>query len=376
MEELTALLTQLVEIDSVNPSLARDGAGERQLARFVGGWLEKAGLEVVFEEVTPGRDNVIAIARGRGTGRSLLLNAHLDTVGVGNMQNPHAAVIREGRLYGRGALDTKGGLAAYMLAAAHAKTLNLPGDVILTAVADEEYASLGTERLVEKWRADAALVAEPTDLEIVATHKGFVWIEIETYGVAAHGSKPEIGVDAIAKMGKILVEIENLGKTLARKPLHRLLGAGSLHASLVRGGQEWSTYPDRCLLSVERRTLPGETTAQVQAEIEGILGKLAGEDPDFKAAYKLVFEREPLETSSDSLILTSIVNQSRRLKGQGKVTGFSGWTDAALLNAAGIPALVFGPVGEGLHGAVEWVDLASVQSCYEIVLAVAEDFCA
>lgn len=376
MEELTALLTQLVEIDSVNPSLARDGAGEWQLARFVAGWLEKAGLEVIIEEVAPGRDNVIAIAKGRGTGRSLLLNAHLDTVGVGNMQNPHLAVIREGRLYGRGALDTKGGLAAYMLAAARAKTLNLPGEVILTAVADEEYASLGTEKLVEKWKADAALVAEPTNLEIVATHKGFVWIEIETFGVAAHGSKPEIGIDAIARMGKILVEIENLGKKLAQTPFHPLLGAGSLHASLVQGGQEWSTYPDHCRLSVERRTLPGETTAQVQAEIEGILEKISGEDHDFKASYKLIFEREPLEVASDSLILKSIVDQSRRLFGHGKVAGFSGWTDAALLNAAGIPALVFGPAGEGLHGAVEWVDLASVQSCYEIVLAVAGDFCA
>ncbi|MBN9390991.1 MAG: ArgE/DapE family deacylase [Chloroflexi bacterium] len=379
MKELTDLLAQLVEIDSVNPSLVPGGAGELAIARFVAGWLEKAGLETTIEEIAPGRFNVIAIARGQGQdggkSRSLLLNAHLDTVGTGNMQNPLKAEISGGRLYGRGALDTKGGLAAYMLAAAQAKKLNLPGDIILAAVADEEFASLGTEALVARWQADAALVAEPTNLEIVSTHKGFVWIEIETFGLAAHGSRPQAGVDAIAKMGKVLVEIEKLGGKLALKPPHPLLGTPSIHASLITGGQEWSTYPDRCHLSVERRTLPGETDAIVKAEIAGIIAGLSEADPDFKASYKLTFSREPLEVDPRSPILQSIVAQSNLLTGAANVVGFSGWTDAALLNAANIPALVFGPKGEGLHGAIEWVDLESVEKCCEVVLAIAIDFC-
>ncbi|HEX2909757.1 MAG TPA: ArgE/DapE family deacylase [Chloroflexia bacterium] len=379
LEDLTGLLSQLVEIDSVNPSLVPGGAGEQPIARFVAGWLEKAGLEVTIEEIASGRCNVIAIARGYhktgGKSRSLLLNAHLDTVGTGSMLSPFKADVSDGRLYGRGALDTKGGLAAFMMAAAQAKKLNLPGDIILAAVADEEYASLGTEALVARWQADAALVAEPTDLNIVSTHKGFVWIEIETFGVAAHGSKPEVGVDAIAKMGKVLIEIEKLGKKLAQKTPHPLLGAPSIHASLITGGQEWSTYPDRCHLSVERRTLPGETELSVEAEINEIISNIYKDDPDFKATYKLTFSREPLEVDPQSLILQSIVAQSKRIRGQADVVGFSGWTDAALLNAANIPALVFGPSGEGLHGAVEWVDLASVEKCYEIVLAVVQDFC-
>jgi acetylornithine deacetylase len=377
-EEIIGLLSQLVEIDSVNPSLVPGGAGERQLAQFVATWLEKAGLEVVIEEIAPGRENVIAIAKGRGSGknkgkgegRRLMLNAHLDTVGIGNILNPHQAQITDGKLYGQGALDTKGGLAAFMLVAAQVKKLDLAGEVMLAAVADEEYASLGTEALVRRWQADAALVAEPTDLHIVSTHKGFMWFEIETFGVAAHGSKPEIVVDAIAKMGKVLVEIERLGQTLAHKQVHPLLGPASIHASLINGGQEWSTYPEGCRLSVERRTLPGETRTLVEAELEQLLERIAREDPTFKATFNLIFEREPLEVSPQSEIIKSILSQSQRLTGQAQLSGFSGWTDAALLNAAGISALVFGPVGEGLHGAVEWVDLASVQQCYEVVLAV------
>jgi acetylornithine deacetylase len=379
MDQLTALLSQLIEIDSVNPSLVPGGAGELEIAQFVAGWLQNAGLEVTLDEFSPGRANVIAVAHGQATGPkfNLILNAHLDTVGVTGMENPHKAYLENGRLYGRGALDTKGGLAAFMLAAAQAVRLGLNGDIILTAVADEEHASLGTEALLGRWHANAAIVAEPTDLRIITAHKGFSWLEIETQGFAAHGSMPQVGIDAIAKMGKVLVGLENLSRQLARRQPHPLLGTGSLHASLIQGGQELSSYPARCRLSIERRNIPGETRAQIEAEIQTILTEIAATDPTFKASSKLTFERQPLEVPSDTPIVQSLLKQGARILGYSpQIAGFSGWTDAALLNAANIPAVIFGPSGEGLHGVVEWVDLASVQKCSEITLAVMEDLCA
>jgi acetylornithine deacetylase/succinyl-diaminopimelate desuccinylase-like protein len=157
MNEITTLLQQLVAIDSVNPDLVPGGAGEREIAHFVANWLERAGVEVIFDEPKPGRPNVIGIARGTGGGCSLLLNAHMDTVGVAGMERPHDPVIEGKRLYGRGAFDMKGGLAAAMIAVAQAKKLALSGDVILTAVADEEYASIGTEAIVKQWHADGCM---------------------------------------------------------------------------------------------------------------------------------------------------------------------------------------------------------------------------
>src|SRR5579859_1203936 len=252
MSEITTLLQQLVAIDSVNPDLVPGGAGEREIAHFVANWLERAGVEVTLDEPKPGRPNVIGIVRGTGGGRSLLLNAHMDTVGVAGMERPHDPAVEGNRLYGRGAYDMKGGLAAAMIAVAQAKKLPLRGDVILTAVADEEYASIGTEAIVKQWRADAAIVTEPTELSLCVAHKGFVWLEINTQGIAAHGSRPDLGRDAIVKMGHILVSLEGLDRSLRDGPSHPLLGNGSLHASLIEGGQELSSYPERCILQIGR----------------------------------------------------------------------------------------------------------------------------
>ncbi|MCX6047048.1 MAG: M20/M25/M40 family metallo-hydrolase, partial [Chloroflexi bacterium] len=254
LADVTALLRDLVAIDSVNPDLVPDAAGESGIARYVADWLTRAGLEVEIEEVAPGRPNVIGIARGTGGGRSLMLNAHMDTVGVGGMERPHEPFVDGKRLYGRGAYDMKGGLAVAMVAAAQAKQQQLRGDVIVTAVCDEEYASIGTEAIVKRWRADAAIVTEPTELQICVAHKGFVWLQVTTEGVAAHGSRPDLGVDAIAKMGHVLVALEKLDQELRAQPTHPLLKSGSLHASLIRGGQELSSYPERCVVDVERRT--------------------------------------------------------------------------------------------------------------------------
>src|SRR5262245_58084159 len=272
---IAQLLSELVAIDSVNPGLVPGGAGEGKIARFVAGWLERAGLATEIEELGGGRANVVAIARGTGGGRSLMLNAHLDTVGVAGMESPHEPRIADGRLYGRGACDTKGALAAFMVAAGEVHKRRLRGDVVVTAVADEEYLSAGTEAIARRFRADGAVVGEPTNLRLTTAHKGFVWVRVETRGVAAHGSDYTTGVDAIARMGRVLVGLEELDRRL-RDRAHPLLGSSSLHASLIKGGQELSSYPAECVLELERRTLPGESTAAVEAEVRGVMERAAG----------------------------------------------------------------------------------------------------
>jgi acetylornithine deacetylase len=377
MSEIVELLRQLVAIDSINPDLVPGSAGEEKIARFIADWLERAGLEVVWDESVPGRPNVIGLAQGSGGGRSLLLNAHMDTVGIAGMDRPHDPFIQGNRLYGRGAYDMKGGLAAIMAAGAAAKKRPLRGDVIITAVADEEFASIGTASITKHWRADAAIVTEPTELNICTAHKGFVWLDIETEGIAAHGSRPDLGVDAIVKMGKVLVSIEELDRSLRSTPSHRLLGSGSVHASLSQGGQELSSYPNHCFLSVERRTVPGETLQKVEAEISGILGRITASDPTFKATVNTNLVREPFETSLDEPIVKIVLDKTSRLLGHEPIEiGHTGWMDSALLSSAGIPTVIFGPGGEGAHAVVEWSNLEHVERCAEILTAVAEEFCA
>ncbi len=259
MDKLVHLLSDLVAIDSVNPNMASGTGGEANIAAFIAKWLEQGGVEVQLIETVAGRPNVMGIVHGTGGGKTLMLNGHMDTVGTGGMMDPHKPIIKDGRLYGRGAYDMKGGLAACMEAMTEVRKLHLRGDVVFTAVIDEEYASLGTQHMATSIRADGAIIAEFTELQLITAHRGFAWLEVETQGKAAHGSRPDLGVDAIVKMGKVLAELEKLDLALRSNPSHPLLGSGSIHASLINGGKEPSTYPDQCMLSIERRTLPGET---------------------------------------------------------------------------------------------------------------------
>jgi acetylornithine deacetylase/succinyl-diaminopimelate desuccinylase-like protein len=357
------LLAELVAIDSVNPGYSAGGAGEAEIAGFVAGWLEAAGLEVDLTEVVPGRPNVVGRARGRGVGRTLLLNGHTDTVGYAGMDAPLRPRIEGRRLYGRGACDMKAGLAAIMLAGAHAARSRPAGDVVVAAVVDEELSSLGSEAVARTVRADAAVVAEPTGLAIGVAHRGFVWAELETAGRAAHGSRPDLGEDAIVAMGPVLTGLEELDRELHGREPHPLVGAASVHASTVAGGGEWSTYPDRCRLDVERRTLPGETPAAVEAELRALLPE--------SGSVRLAFVREPLETAPDEPVVEAL----RREAGTSLV-GLPFWTDAALFAAAGIPSVVFGPGGEGLHELVEWADLDELDRAVAVFCALVDRFCA
>lgn len=363
-EELAELTGRLVAIDSTNPDLVPDGVGEVEIAAFVAAWLREAGLDVEIYDAAPGRPNVVAVARGTGGGRSLLLNAHMDTVGVAGMETPFEPVVRDGRLHGRGSGDMKGSLAACMLVAATAAREEFRGDVIVAAVADEEVGSLGTEALVRRTTADAAIVTEPTEEVVAVAHKGFVAFEIETVGRAAHGSRPDLGIDAIAAMGPILSGIAVLDARLRSGVGHALLGTGSIHASVIGGGQEYSSYPAGCLLKGERRTIPGETVELVRAELVELA---AGSG----AAVTLPFHRGPFEIASDEPIVAAL---SRHL-GNDAVGGVAFWADSALLAQAGIPTVVFGPVVGEIHGLDEWVDLASLERCHDAYLAVAREVC-
>jgi acetylornithine deacetylase len=376
MDTPEQLLSDLVAINSINPDLVPGGRGEGEIAQFIANWSEQAGLEVHLHEPVPGRPNVVAIARGSGGGRSLMLNGHMDTVGVEGMKRPHQPYVKEGRLYGRGAYDMKAGLTACMLAVKAAKQKHLRGDVILTAVMDEEYAGLGTMDIAKRYHAEAAIVAEFTELNLILAHKGFVWLDVETIGVAAHGSRPELGVDAIAKMGSMLVELEKLDQSLRSHPTHKWLGSSSLHASLIKGGRELSSYPDRCVLSIERRTLPGETPEMVAAEMQEIIQRLQRSDPSFKAVLRSGIDRPPMETQEDSAIVSMVKESAEKvLKHAPELGGVPFWTDAATLWAAGIPSILFGPSGAGAHAIEEWVDLQSVEQCAEIYLETAAEFC-
>ena len=380
MTELENLLAALVAIDSVNPDLVPGGAGEAGMAQFIAEWGRTAGLETHVQEAGPGRDNVILIARGSGGGRSLMLNAHTDVVGVSDMTAPFQPQVRDGRMYGRGAYDMKSGLAAAMLAVKAARELSLRGDAMLSAVVDEEYGSIGTEALLaewQRWQADAVLIAEPTELNISIAHRGFVWLAFETFGVAAHGSKPELGVDAIAKMGKLLVALERHDQALRAQPSHDLLGSGSLHGSLIKGGEEISMYPAHCQLLVERRTIPGETIDSVQAQAQSLIDELAAVDPAFKGAVKATFARAPFSIAPDHALVRQLkAIAEARLDQDVQLIGSSWWMDAALFGEKGIPTVVLGPAGTGAHAREEWVDLASVAQCQAIYTELIADYCA
>lgn len=380
MSELTTLLADLVAIDSVNPDLVPGGAGEGHMAGYIADWSRENGLETQIQEASPGRPNVILIARGRGGGRSLMLNAHTDTVGVAGMAAPFQPTSQDGRLYGRGAYDMKSGLAACMLAVKAAREMSLAGDVMLSAVVDEEYGSIGTEALLaewERWPADAVLIAEPTELAISIAHRGFVWLEIETFGLAAHGSRPHLGVDAIAKMGAVLVALAAQDRAMRAAPTHDLLGSGSLHASLISGGEEISMYPAHCKLLVERRTLPGETMASVEAETQAILDGLTASDPDFKARAKATFARGAYSIDAAQPLVRQLAQTAEaKLGGEAPpLIGSSWWMDSALFGEKGIPTVVLGPAGAGAHAREEWVDLASVEQCRAIYSGLIADFC-
>jgi acetylornithine deacetylase len=373
-----AAACNLVRINSVNPTLAPGGPGEGEIAEYTAAECEALGLDVNRHEPARGRVSVTGVLRGTGGGRSLMLNAHYDTVGVEGMADPFAGVIRDGRLYGRGAYDMKGALAACLGAvkALRASGRPLAGDVVIAAVADEEDASLGTRDLVERVHVDGAIVTEPTGLDLCVAHKGFVWIELEVEGRAAHGSKPDLGVDANLRMGRVLAHLDRLIGEVARRPPHALVGAPSLHVATLAGGTGLSTYAARCVAGLERRTIPGETEAQVLAEIDAVLAAARGDDPTLRIARRLALARAPFESRPDSAVARALTGALEAVLGRPPaVIGETPWMDSAILAAKGVDTVVCGPAGTGAHAAEEWVDLESVVRLAGALAGAARRYC-
>jgi acetylornithine deacetylase len=377
MSPVIDLLRSLVAINSINPDLVPGGPGEGAAAAFVSDWFKARGFEVHRHEETSGRPSIVAIARGKGGGRTLMLNGHLDTVGVaGYSGDPHDPRIADGRVFGRGSGDMKAGVAAMMVSAERAAKAGLAGGVMVACVADEEYGSLGSEEVSRHYRPDAVIVTEPTNLELVVTHKGFVWFDVTVEGRAAHGSRPEDGIDAIAKAGRFLTALEEYQTQLAAGPKVDLLGTGSVHASLISGGQDMASYPASCTIRLERRTVPGETPQSVRADLEAMIASVRKSDPQFRATLAQGLDRAPLRNPGSSAVVEQVsAAATKRLGPAPERVGMAGWTDSAIFNALGIPSILFGPIGDGYHGATEWVDIASVEACADILEAAIRGFC-
>ncbi len=367
---------QLIRIDSVNPELVPGAAGEAEIAEWCTEWLVDRGFEVQ-RLGTPERPTVVGILRGTGGGRSLMLNGHLDTVGVAGYDgDPFAGEVRDGNVYGRGAFDMKAGVAAIMVAAARAASAKLTGDVIVTLVSDEEFGSRGTQDALAAVTADAAIVTEPSEMHLVLAHRGFAWFEIELAGVAAHGSMPHQGVDAIAHAGLVMRALDELRSRFESALPHPLLGYGAVRVSMVSGGTDAATVADSCILTIERRTLPGETPDAVEAELRAVLDELAQTTDDFQFELRRLVARGAFEADAHGAIVSAVAQSAERVLGRPAPSrGEPFWTDAGLILEAGIPCLLLGVDGGGAHADTEWATVESIEQLTDILEGTIRDFC-
>jgi acetylornithine deacetylase len=374
--DAVALARALIQIDSRNPTLAPDSRGEGDCARVLASILDDWGFDVRLLESVPGRPNVVATL-GPADAPALMFNGHLDVVGVeGMIHDPFKAELRGDRLYGRGSADMKGGVAAMCAAALLAMESDREHRILVTAVVDEEYESLGTRTLLEHGvTADAVIITESTRLAICPAHRGFAWVEVAFTGRAAHGSRYDIGVDAITHAGLLLAELDRLEHTREAGLRHALLGRGSLHASTIRGGVGMSTYPESCVLSIERRTLPGESAETALTEITTACEAVRSGLPSFDASVRLLTAQLPSDVPADSPIVQSLRRALDRERVPVKIEGLSAWTDAALFNEAGIPAICFGPGDIALaHAAEEFVPVSEIETATRVLARVATDW--
>ena len=371
-----ALARALVATDSRNPSLAADGPGEGACARLLADVLRAWGFGVESRDAAPGRPNVIARV-GPAGGPSLMFNGHLDTVGFEGMTHAPLGEEREGRLYGRGSSDMKGGVAAMCAAAARAASAgDLQAQIVIAAVADEEFSSLGTRAMLEQGvRADACVVTEPTRLALMPAHRGFAWLTLTVHGRAAHGSRYDVGVDAIRLAALVLAELDAHEHAELVRRTHPLLGRASVHASLIEGGIGISTYPDRCTVRIERRTLPGEGGDDALRELENAIARVRARRPELRAEARTDLAMPPSDVSPAAPVVRALEGAARDAGVTPRIEGMSAWTDCALLNAAGIPAICFGPGDIGVaHAATEWIELAEVERATGVLESLARSW--
>jgi diaminopropionate ammonia-lyase family len=383
VDDAIGLTQALTQINSSNPTLSvADGVGETEIANYLAAWFSHRDIEYHWIEKVAGRPSIVGVLRGSGGGKSLMFNGHIDTVSLSSYEkDPLSGSIgsKDGKevIFGRGCLDMKGGLAAGLAALSATKASGrVPrGDIIVAAVSDEEDASQGTQDLIEAgWRADAAVLPEPTQGAILTAHKGFVWVEVDILGVAAHGSDPSSGEDAIIYAGWFLQALEEYQSQL---PTDDLLGQASLHCGLIRGGEEPSSYPDKCTITVEFRTVPVQTEESILADIRALLEGITLKNARFKYANpRITMSRPTQKLPTDHPFVQQTVACASAVLGSEPVVG-SGpfWTDAALLGAVGVPSIVYGPAGEGLHAKEEWVEVESLRQFENVFTQLVQDFC-
>lgn len=372
-----ALTRALVAIPSVNPVLEDGGAGEKAVAQQCRVWLEAWGFRVRVEEVAPDRFNVIALHGSPSSGASLILNGHLDTVGVQGMASPpFGGEVLDGKVWGRGACDMKGGLALILATARALAHEGHVGELTVALTADEEHASVGMQEFVKGVQgATGAVVCEPTSLAVMPAHKGFLWIEADFRGKAAHGSRPEEGVDAIMHAGLFLAALRQLEVRLKKGPPHLLLDYPSFHAGTVQGGSAPSVYPHHCHLVLERRTLPGEAPGAILAEFQEVLDGVAAEVPGVDGTLKAGLFRPGTEVPVESPLVQGLLGAAEGENVPGRVEAMTAWVDAAFLNEAGIPAVCFGPGSIAqAHSAREWVPVKELEAGTRILTRFARDF--
>jgi acetylornithine deacetylase len=374
--DAVALARTLIQIDSRNPTLAPGSPGEGDCAQALASVLNDWGFSVELMDSAPGRPNVVA-RMGASGAPALMLNGHLDVVGVeGMIHEPFSADLRGNRIYGRGSADMKGGLAAMCAAAVNGALPDADHQIVITAVTDEEYESLGTRALLSAGiRAEAVIITEPTRLAICPAHRGFAWIDVAFTGRAAHGSRYDIGVDAITHAGLLLAELDKLERIRESGPRHPLLGRGSLHASKIQGGVGMSTYPEQCNLAIERRTLPGESTETALKEIIDACAAVRSLHPQLDARVTLSTAQLPSDVPEDAPIVKRLRGALEREGQPVKIEGFSAWTDAALFNEAGIPAVCFGPGDIALaHAAEEFVPIDEIEIATRVLTRVVREW--
>ena len=375
--DAVALARALIQIDSRNPTLAPDSPGEGDCARTLAAVLDDWGFAVELVDGAPGRPNVVA-RMGPSDAPALMLNGHLDVVGVeGMVHEPFSADLRSGRIYGRGSADMKGGVAAMCAAAATGASRASKRQILITAVVDEEYESLGMRALLAAGvRAEQAIITEPTRLAICPAHRGFAWFDVELTGRAAHGSRYDVGIDAIMHAGLLLAELDRLEHTRQAGPTHPLLGRGSLHASKIEGGAGMSTYPERCNLAIERRTIPGESVEKATRELTDACARVKSDRPEFDARVTLSTAQLPSDVPVDAPVVKRLVGAVEREGILVSIEGLSAWTDAALLNEAGIPTVCFGPGDIGLaHAAEEFVPVDDIERATRVLARVVSEWC-
>jgi acetylornithine deacetylase ArgE len=361
--DVLATLGDLVAINSINPAY-ENGRPEADVAEYIERFFARRDIETFRQEVMPGRFNVVARLPGRNTGRRVVLEAHMDTVSINGMTiDPFDPLIADGCLYGRGACDTKGGLAAMMHAVAQLKENSdtPPCEVWLAAVVDEEVAFRGVLALCDGLEASAAIVAEPTEMRVIVASKGVLRWKIRTRGKAAHSSKPYLGINAIDHMAVILTALQRESKSLAGKS-HPLVGPATLNVGVIRGGAQVNFVPDSCEIEVDRRLIPGEDPEHVLQSYRGVLANLKTENPSFDAAMDPPMVVDPaLETDVDSEVSRVAREVLAELGFDATPAGVPYGSDASKLARSGVPSIIFGPGSiDRAHAAVEYVECDQV----------------